>query len=271
MAGILNIAATGLNAFKYALSITSNNIANSTDRANYTRQTAEFSPLPTKSYGTTFIGSGVYLANVKRNSDSFATDQVRTSLTSKTEYDAFYQQALQIDKLMSQQGVSLSGGLQSFFDALSKLNNAPDNLASRDLLMQQSEMLVGQFSSLQLRLNEYQQNNNAQIQEAVNQINQITSNIAAINSQLSAKPDASDLLDKRDELLRELSKFTQVTVVDLGNNQINVIAGTGATIVMGTEQSDLVAKTGPIGQYNRDSFSKWAGTLILPLTSIQAC
>lgn len=253
MAGILNIAASGLQAFKYALAITSNNITNASDKS-YTRQSLQFNPLPSQAYGTSFIGSGVYLANVKRDSDMFANQQLRQALTGKSQYYSFYQQAIQIDQMLSQKGISLSVGMQTFFDNLSHLNDAPDNLASRDLVMEQGQILVEQFSSLQLRLNQYQQNNIAEIQESVSQINEISSNIAKVNMQLSGAPNSPDLLDKRDALLNELSKYTQVTSVDLGNGQISVIIGTGETLILGPQSLKLVANTSPVGQYDSKIF-----------------
>lgn len=254
MAGILNIAASGLNAFKYALEVTGNNITNSSSKS-YTRQSIHFSPTLSQRYGNSFIGSGVTLSDIKRNSDKFATEQVRGALTTKAQYDGFYQQAIQIDQLLTQKGISLSGGVQTFFDALSNLNNTPDSLVARGLMLQQSQMLVKQFSSMQLRLNESQQNNNAQIQEIANQINQITTNIAQINVQLTATPNAPELLDKRDELLHELAKFTPVSVVDQGSEGIiSVVIGSGEMIVMGAEQRNLTVNADPTGQFGTKIF-----------------
>ncbi|KTD16266.1 flagellar hook-associated protein FlgK [Legionella jordanis] len=242
MSGILNIASLSLNAFQTAFQIIGNNIANA-HNSGYSRQTIEFAPTPAYKYAGSFIGTGVMVSNVKRNFDQFATQQVRETLTSKTEYDTFYQQALQIDKLLSQEGTSVSASLQNFFNALAQLNQAPDSVASRDVAIKQSELLVDQFNTMQLRLDEYQSNSGAQIQEAISHINQITANIADVNKQLSSMPGAPELLDKRDELLRELSQYTNVTVIDQGTTGISVAIGTGEMLVMGSEHRNLAIKT----------------------------
>lgn len=238
MAGLLNIASSSLNAFQRALAVTGNNIANSSNKA-YTRQSAQFSPLPSQRYAGSFIGGGVNISTIKRNDDRFADGQVREALTTKSQYEAFYQQALQIDKLLSEKGTSVSTNLQTFFNALGQLNEAPDSLASRSLMLQQSQLLVDQFNSLQLRLDEYQRNNSAQIKEAVDQINDISANLAEVNKQLTGTPGAPELLDMRDDLLRELAKYTNVTVVDQGDAGINVAIGNGQMLVMGSEYRQL--------------------------------
>ncbi|ARG97784.1 flagellar hook-associated protein FlgK [Legionella micdadei] len=253
MAGILNIAASSLNAFQRALAVTGNNIANSSNRA-YTRQTVQFAPMPSQRYAGSYIGGGVAISNIQRNSDRFATEQVRETLTTKSQYDSLYQQAIQIDKLLSEKGTSLSGNMQTFFTALGQLNETPDNLASRSLMLQQSQLLVDQFNSLQLRFDEYQRNNTTQITEAVNQINQITANIAQINKQLTAAPDAPELLDTRDDLLRELAKYTEVTVIDQGNAGIDVAIGNGEMLVIGAEQRNLVVNANLTGQLGTQVF-----------------
>lgn len=247
MSGILNIAASSLSAFQRALEVVGNNIANVNTRG-YSRQTAQFTPTPSHRYAGSFIGTGVTVSGIKRNNDQFATRQVRETLTTKTEYDTFYQQALQIDKLLSQEGTSISTSMQQFFNALAQLNEAPDSIASRGVTLKQSELLVDQFNSLQYRLDEYQQNNTLQIKEAIDSINQITANIAQVNQQLAGMRDSPELLDKRDELLRELSQYVEVTVVNQGDTGISVAIGSGEMLVMGTEYRKLTIENNTTGQ-----------------------
>ncbi len=235
---ILSIAYSGLNAFQRALDVTGNNIANATTRG-YSRQSIQFTPSISHRYAGSYMGSGVSVASIYRNADQFANSQVRNSLSVKSQYDAFYSQAIQIDKLLSQDGTSVSGSLQSFFDSLGQLNNAPDSIATRGVALKQSQLLVDQFNSLQKRLDEYQNNSTAQIAEAVNQINQITSDIAVVNKQLMATSNAPELLDQRDELLKQLSQFVDVSVVDQGDGTICVGLASGDVLVAGTEQRAL--------------------------------
>ncbi|ASQ45587.1 flagellar hook-associated protein FlgK [Legionella clemsonensis] len=248
MSGILNIAASSLSAFQRALEVVGNNIANVNTRG-YSRQTTQFTPTPSHRYAGSFIGTGVTVSGIKRNNDQFATRQIRETLTTKTEYDTFYQQALQIDKLLSQEGTSISASLQQFFNALAQLNEAPDSIASRGVALKQSELLVDQFNSLQYRLDEYQQNNTLQIKEAIDNINQITANIAEVNRQISGMRDSPELLDKRDELLRELSQYVAVTVIDQGDTGISVAIGSGEMLVMGTEHRELAIALNTTGQF----------------------
>ncbi|WBV71638.1 flagellar basal body protein [Legionella pneumophila] len=127
---ILNIAYSGLNAFQRALDVTGNNIANFKTRG-YSRQSIQFTPIASNRYAGSYIGAGVSVSSIYRNVDQFANAQVRSTLSYRTQYDAFYNQAIQIDKLLSQDGSSISVPLQTFFDSIGQLNSTPDNIATR--------------------------------------------------------------------------------------------------------------------------------------------
>jgi flagellar hook-associated protein 1 FlgK len=240
---ILSIAYSGLSAFQRAFDVTGNNLTN-IHTSGYTRQSIQFASGPSQRYAGSFIGSGVTVASIGRNVDQFVNNQVRSTLSMKSQFDAFYSQAIQIDKLLSQEGTSISTSLQSFFDAFGQLNSAPDSISSRSVAIKQSELLVQQFNSMQIKLDEYQKNSTAQISGAVQQINQYTKDIAAINKQLMTTSDAPELLDQRDRLLQELSQFTSLTIFEQSDGTINVGIASGDMLVAGTEQRDMVVGTG---------------------------
>lgn len=235
---ILTIANSGLNAFQNALAVTANNIANAKTRG-YSRQSIDFNPSPSQFFAGSYLGTGVTTSSIYRNADQFANYQVRNTQSFKSQYESFYLQASQIDKLISQNGSNISTSLQSFFDALSQLNNAPDSGASRDVVFKQSQLLTQQFNFMQKQLDEYQNNSTAQIAQTANQINQITKSIAATNQKLMSAPNSPELLDQRDELLKQLSDFVDVTTFDQGDGTINVAIASGEMLVAGTQQRSL--------------------------------
>ncbi|MFC3907750.1 flagellar hook-associated protein FlgK [Legionella dresdenensis] len=246
MAGILSIASSGLNAFQRALEVTGNNITN-VNSSGYSRQSIDFSPRTSQRYAGSFIGSGVLVGAIYRNVDEFANQKVRETTTVKAQYNVFYNQATQVDSLLSQDGTSVAVSLQKFFSSMSQLNESPDSITSRDLLLKQSQLMTEQFKTMQTRLNDYQQNNVNQIGQAVAQVNAITKNIAELNQQITQQRNSPELLDRRDELLRQLSEYTAVTVVDQGDGTVSVGVGSGEVLVSGGRQRDLGVTVNPDG------------------------
>lgn len=240
---ILNVAYSGLSAFQRALDVTGNNIVNALNRG-YSRQSVQFSPGPSVRFAGSYVGSGVTIDSVYRNVDQFANAQLRNTTSVKSQYDTFYQQAAQIDKLLSQNGSNISSSLQSFFDALGQLNSTPDSLVSRNSLLIQSKALADQFTSLQARLDEYQKNSTQQISESVSQINQLTAAIASINQQIMGQGHPPDLLDERDMLIQKLSQYMDLTVSEQSDGTVNVGLSSGEPIVTGTSQNILNVASG---------------------------
>ncbi|ANH12642.1 TPA: flagellar hook-associated protein FlgK [Legionella pneumophila] len=240
---ILNIAYSGLNAFQRALDVTGNNIANFKTRG-YSRQSIQFTPIASNRYAGSYIGAGVSVSSIYRNVDQFANAQVRSTLSYRTQYDAFYNQAIQIDKLLSQDGSSISVPLQTFFDSIGQLNSTPDNIATRGVVLKQSQLLAQQFNSLQIKLEEYERNSALQVTESVKIINRITKELAEVNGKLLGNNNIPELLDHRDELLKQLSGYTDLSIFDQGDGTISVGIASGDMLVAGTQQRDLVVGTG---------------------------
>ncbi|HAT1596302.1 TPA: flagellar hook-associated protein FlgK [Legionella pneumophila] len=240
---ILNIAYSGLNAFQRALDVTGNNIANFKTRG-YSRQSIQFTPIPSNRYAGSYIGAGVSVSSIYRNVDQFANAQVRSTLSYRTQYDAFYNQAIQIDKLLSQDGSSISVPLQTFFDSIGQLNNTPDSIATRGVVLKQSQLLAQQFNSLQIKLEEYERNSTLQVTESVKIINRITKELAEVNGKLLGNNNIPELLDHRDELLKQLSGYTDLSIFDQGDGTISVGIASGDMLVAGTQQRDLLAGSG---------------------------
>ncbi|HAU1151350.1 TPA: flagellar hook-associated protein FlgK [Legionella pneumophila] len=240
---ILNIAYSGLNAFQRALDVTGNNIANFKTRG-YSRQSIQFTPIASNRYAGSYIGAGVSVASIYRNVDQFANAQVRSTLSYRTQYDAFYNQAIQIDKLLSQDGSSISVPLQTFFDSIGQLNSTPDSIATRGVVLKQSQLLAQQFNSLQIKLEEYERNSTLQVTESVKIINRITKELAEVNGKLLGNNNIPELLDHRDELLKQLSGYTDLSIFDQGDGTISVGIASGDMLVAGTQQRDLVVGSG---------------------------
>lgn len=99
---------------------------------------------------------------------------------------------------------------------------------------------------MQQNLDQYQANSTAQIKEIANKINQLTSSLAAVNEQITNSPNAPNLLDQRDELLKELSQYSDLTVVEQDNGMVDVGIGSGQMLVIGTTQRSLSVSFDPI-------------------------
>lgn len=241
MTGLLDIAAGSLNAYQRALTVIGNNISNA-NTAGYTRQMSIFETNAPTFQGGFYVGTGTELAAIRRLSDQFAIDQVRQTTTSKAQLDMFYQQASQIDDLLSQDGTSIATSLQDFFNGMSQLNNAPESLSARTVVLKQSALLSSQFQTLQTQLNEHKNRTMSQLNESAGQVNKMTGAIAEINQSLLNRPGDPALLDQRDNVIQQLAEYVDVVVDYSDDGSANVSLSNGQTLVLGDNSIPMSVK-----------------------------
>lgn len=254
MADLIGIGLTGLKSHQVALSVTGNNVAN-TNTQGYSRQQAIFEDNPSLLTGAGFIGQGVNIDTVRRISQSFVVDQVRADTSVYHLRDATLTQAQSVDNLLASTTTGLTPSLSRFFEAFQGSADDPTSIPQRQLLLTQTEGLVSRFHSLEQSLTAQKKNIDQSIEAAVSSINSLAQGLVEINRAISlASSTASQgnepnqLLDARDETLRQLSELVTVTSIDQGSNgQVNVFIGNGQPLVIG---DDATLITTPLSAAN---------------------
>lgn len=241
---LLGTAVSGLLAYQRAMAATSHNVSNA-NTPGYSRQSVLLSadiPSPTSNG---FIGNGVTIDTVARAYDQFLTEQVRTTTAGQGQLSAYYNLAKQIDTIVADPQAGLSPALQDFFAAVQTAANDPNATSARQLLLSQANSLANRFHFITDRLNNIQSAANTQISASVAQANSLATSVAQLNQQiyelegLAAGQPPNDLLDKRDEAIRQLAELVSVSVVPQDNGMLNVFAGNGQALVLGNQSATL--------------------------------
>lgn len=241
--GILGTGLSALLAAQRSLAVASNNIANvNTD--GYSRQRVNLTTQMPDRLGDFFVGTGVTIGSIERVYDEFNTLQIRTATSGAAEADKFYALASQIDTMLSDADAGVMAALQGFFDAVQTVANDPSSLESRQVMLSEAESLASRFQSYYLQISSLDGNVNAALSAAVDEINSLATSIANINQQIvnlgvSGSGGANDLLDRRDELVRQLSEQVSVTTVAQADGTVNVYIGSGQALVAGNKASRL--------------------------------
>lgn len=240
---MLNIGTGALTATQSALSTTSHNISN-INTEGYNRQRAEFSTSLPDFQGTHYIGSGVQIGSVERLFDGFLATQIRTFTAQESQSDTILSFAHQVDDLLGSDELSLSSGLEGFFNAVHEVANDPTSISTRQVLLTQAEILATRFNTLSQQLDGFTDQVNTNLQTNVTDVNNLTQGIADMNQAIVGSSNGSDvppndLLDKRDKLITDLSKLVSVTTVPDGNGSIGVFIGNGQAVVLGSTAINL--------------------------------
>ena len=236
MADLLSTSVSGLLAFQQALDVTSNNIANAST-PGYAVETANLAELPGQSTNIGFIGSGVDVQSITRNYNEYLAQQVRGSQASYSSANTLAAQAGQVDDMLSNSGTGLTATLQSFVNSLQSVASAPTSSSARQALLNQAQALAQQLNSYDSQISQFGSQLETQINGDVSQVNTITANIASLNQQISAEAVSgqtpNQLMDQRDQLIDQLSKYVSVKTATESNGSMDVYIGTGQGLVTG--------------------------------------
>ncbi|KEX92249.1 flagellar hook protein FlgK [Pseudomonas putida] len=240
---LLNIGMSGLSASHNALATTGNNIANA-DTAGYSRQQTVQSSKSSIQYGNVYIGTGTTLADVRRVYNSYLDAQLQTTTSLNSDSAAYLGQVTPLDTLLSDSGTGLNGALTKFFASVQNVNAKPGDDASRQLLLSDAQALSNRFNSVSSQLNSQNANINGNLTNMADQVNKLATTVAQLNKKISEVTSAggtpNELLDARNETMRQLSSFTGAQYVEREGN-VDIYLGSGQPLVIGDTVNKLEA------------------------------
>ena len=259
MANIFNIGVSGLTANQTRLATTGNNIAN-VNTEGYSRQRVDLSTLPSQLSAVGWIGSGVQVADISRSYDQFVASRLRTSLSAAEEGQYLYSRAIQVDNVIADPAAGLSQVLGDFFNAVHDVADDPTSIPTRDVMINQAEVLAGRFQSLDDYFSQLRSQANTDMASFAGEMNRLTTSIAELNNRIqssgvsSGQAPPNDLLDSRDRLIDELSKYVSITTVTQGDGLVNVFTGNGQALVLGGTSNTLEVKNSAIAADQRSLY-----------------
>jgi flagellar hook-associated protein 1 FlgK len=238
---LLTIGTSGVLASTGLLNTTGNNISNLNSKG-YVRQRTE--------YESGILGLGVGRGNTERLVNEFSLSQLRRDTSALSYNQQFLTEASRIDTLFSNTSNSISTGISDLFKQLQGANNDPANTSSRQLVMGSTQTLISKFNTLSSIVLEQRTSINQQLDNLVSAANSQITTIAEMNKQISAygsginTPVPMDLLDKRDEALRQLSELVEISTLDAQNGEKLVFLNTGQSVVLEHGKFSLMSAVG---------------------------
>ncbi|WP_044870413.1 flagellar hook-associated protein FlgK [Pseudomonas sp. LFM046] len=253
MADLLNIGLSGLRVSQTQLTITGHNISN-VNTPGFSRQSATQSTTLPQFSGAGYIGSGATLTDIRRSYSEFLTAQLRNTTSLSSDVEAYKSQIDQLDSLLSGTTTGVTPSLKSFFAAMQTAAEDPANIPARQLVLSEAGGLARRFNTVYDRLNAQNDSLNKQMSSVADQVNRLAGSIASLNDAIAVASSSgqvpNDLLDSRDEAIRQLSTYVGVSVVPQSDGTQSIFVGTGQPLVVGSSANRLEAVPGQ-GDPNR--------------------
>ena len=245
----LSVAVQALQAEQGALNVTSNNIAN-VNTPGYSRQVATFNEGPTVPEGNLVFGQGVTLEQYQSIRDQLLQLRIYEETQQQSSSQAQLNSLTQIEGNFSDPTQGVGGALSAFFNSLSQLSTDPTNSSARQQVLTAGNNLAGSFHQAVSALESVQSGLNQAVPQTVIQINQLTGQIAKLNAQVAQMQglgqDPGAVQDQRDELIRQLSTFVNVSVTQTEHG-LTLTTANGVPLVVAGQSFSLQAGTGANG------------------------
>jgi len=253
----INIIGSALSAQQQAMSVTAQNVAN-VNTQGYRRQEVTFGSVAPSAdaslnlaNGVPILGDGVTVSSVQRAQTSFLDRQILTGNQQYSYSDSMNQQLQQVEAAVNEPSDSgISSAMSDFWNAWSTLSTTPDSLAARNTVVQTGQTLADKIQSLYSTIGQVQSQCSQAIASDADQVNQMASQIADLNSQITKQVAAgqqpNDLMDQRDLLVEKVSKLLNVQVNQADNSGITLSVN-GHCLVQGSISEQIGANTDGAG------------------------
>ena len=237
MLNTLNVGQSGLNAAKIAVENVSNNIANE-NTPGYKKRVVDLSEIAQGD--SRFTGRGVSANDAYRITDQYSYNNLVTEGSKSSYYDELSNILATVESSFQETDTSgFSADLNRYFQSVENLRANPNSEIYKADLSNQGAILVDSLQNLYTSIENEEKLLSKSLDDDVETVNSLINDIGKINEQLGSYSVASnDLLDKRDQLEQELSKYVDIDV-DRSNDEYQLKIGGFVAIRFNTNVREI--------------------------------
>ena len=228
----LEISTRALQAFQRELDVTGQNVSN-VDTKGYSRQTVDLqASTPIESYlgRPLALGTGVSVSTVNRLRDQFLEARRLTLGSSQSQVSSEQEGLSRIDTSLQEPGDNgIASALGKFYDAWSGLSSGTSTSGAQSALQSASQSLTDRVKSLYSTLTTEKQGQTDAINQALKDLQTKVNTIADLNNQIRDQKargvEANDLMDQRDQAVRDVSAMVNVSATSNADGTVRLSAG----------------------------------------------
>jgi flagellar hook-associated protein 1 FlgK len=245
---LMSIGMRAMLATQQSLVTTSANIANA-NTPGYSRQSVVLSTSGGQYTGAGFVPKGVQVETIQRAHNAFLTRESQLSAALAASDAARRDQLMRLESVFptGEAGLGYAAGelLNSFVDVASR----PEDVAARQVVLANAEEFALRVRSSTDKLDELQRGVIDDVRNSVSTINTLAARVAELNSKISlvrgAGHEPNDMLDQRDQIVKELNGYVQVTTLPSDDGSLSLFIAGGQRLVLGGQASQLAATQDP--------------------------
>ncbi|MDO9235047.1 MAG: flagellar hook-associated protein FlgK [Aquabacterium sp.] len=247
--GIFSVGASAMFAAQAKLDTISHNISNA-NTPGYSRQDVVLVTEGGLYTGAGFFGRGVKVSSVSRTTNEFLVKESNVNTASAAQDQTRLEKLKQLETVLptGEAGLGYAAGLvlNSFVDVA----NQPQDMSARQVTLARAQDWVSRMNTAGRQINSLQSGVVSDMKTTVQQINSLTAQVAEVNQSIAkftgSGHSPNDLLDKRDNLIKQLSQKVSITTVPADDGTLSVFMGGGQMLVLSNRAETLSVTRDPL-------------------------
>lgn len=268
MSGILNVGTRALAANQAVLQTTGNNIAN-VNTPGYSRQVAVLATAPGQYSGGGYIGKGVDVLTIQRTYSEFLTRQSTLASATSAADTARADKLKQLESIFPGGSSGLGAAINDMLNAFSDVSTAPTDLTARTVALTRVSEAASRMRGAAATLDDLQNGVAQELGQKVDAINSLATSIAAVNEQIARAQGTgqtpNDLLDHRDQLVRDLNRYVQTSSIPADDGTVGIFIGGSQALVLGSTASPVKLVSDDFGDPLKSKLAVTRSGLTVPL------
>lgn len=247
--GIFGLGTRAMSAAQINLDTISHNISN-VNTPGYSRQTVELATESGLYTGAGFFGRGVKVNTISRQTNEFLIKENNANQAMASADQSRLDKLNQLEKVLPTGETGLGYAASQMLNAFVDVANQPQDISARQVVLSRAKEWVSRVNTAADQLNQLQLGVVGDLGTTVGRINSLTAQIAKANQAIASFSgighSPNDLLDQRDQLIKDLNSLVQVTTVEADDGSLNVFMGGSQLLVLGNNAETLAAVRDPL-------------------------
>lgn len=250
MGSLLNVGSRALQANQAALQTAGNNIAN-VNVPGYSRQKVVLTTVPGQYASSGYVGQGVTVQTIERNFSEFLTRQSRIAASAQSADATRSDKLRQLEAVFQGGPQGLGASINDMLNAFSDVASAPTDMTARTVVLTRIDETASRMRAASQQLDDLQTGVTQELSQKITTINSLASSIAAVNEQIARTNGTgqppNDLLDRRDQLIKELNQYVQTTSINADDGTVGLYIAGSQELVLGTKASTVALVSDDFG------------------------
>ena len=232
MSGLFDIGRTGIETYKHALSVTGQNIANAGTEGYHRREVLVAERKLTQSDSLSIqdqLGLGAEVDKVSRAFDTLSFFKLIKTNSALESAKTVSDHLVNLEKSVVSNNKNLFSDVNNFFEALNRVQGAPNEIPERQAAIIAAEQLATRMSTFAAELSDLKSNLLKEAKIVVGTTNQVIDGLIEVQRSLqtvgATNFSPSSLLDQRDQLLMELSDNLDISIQYQESEKVRVGLG----------------------------------------------